>query len=162
MVIRGFGTFGLVLLLVNTLAACSQFKNDSEVDEVSEEETASDTTQDQERETIWGLFQDVDNPNVTIEVNRFIWQASLEVFDFLPVEFADPFSGVISFGYGTPPGGGTAYRATVYISDPALDARSLRLSLTSRSGPVGGETRRQIEDAILTRARQIRIRTSGL
>jgi len=46
MVIRGFGTFGLVLLLVNTLAACSQFKNDSEVDEVSEEETASDTTQD--------------------------------------------------------------------------------------------------------------------
>ena len=162
MVIKGFGTFGLALLLVNTLAACSQFKNDSEIDEVSEEETAPNPTQDEERETIWGLFEDVDNPNVTIEVNRFIWQASLEIFDFLPVEFADPFSGVISFGYGTPPGGGTAYRATVYISDPALDARSLRLSLTSRSGPVGDETKRQIEDAILTRARQIRIRTSGL
>ena len=162
MLMRSFGTFVLMLLLVNTLAACSQFKNGSEIDEVSEDETAPNPTQDEERETIWGLFQDVDNPNVTIEVNRFIWQASLEVFDFLPVEFADPFSGVIAFGYGTPPGGGTAYRATVYISDPALDARSLRLSLTSRSGPVGGETRRQIEDAILTRARQIRIRTSGL
>jgi len=162
MLVRNFGKFGLMLLLMNTLVACAQFKNLSEIDEVPEEESAPSTAQAEDRETIWELFQDVDNPNVTIEVNRFIWQATLEIFDFLPIEFADPFSGVISFGYGTPPGGGTAYRATVYISDPALDARSLRLSLTSRSGPVGGETRRQIEDAILTRARQIRIRTSGL
>jgi hypothetical protein len=36
---------------------------------------------------------------------------------------------VIVTGYGTPPGGGRAYRATIYVQDPALDARSLKVAL---------------------------------
>jgi hypothetical protein len=115
-----------------------------------------------DRDTIWDLFSDNDNPNVTVEVNRYLWQASLEILDFMPIEAADPFSGVISYGYGTPPGGSTAYRATVFVTDPALEARSLRVALQSRSGAVGRETARQIEDAILTRARQLRIRDGRL
>ncbi len=91
-----------------------------------------------------------------IKVNRFLWTASLEVLDFLPVQEADPFTGVISTGFGTPPGGGRAYRATVLISDPALDARSLNVAVQSRGGPVAAGTQRAIEDAILTRARQLR------
>ncbi|MBF9059610.1 DUF3576 domain-containing protein [Rhodobacterales bacterium HKCCSP123] len=115
-----------------------------------------------DRSTIWDLFENADDPNVTVEVNRYLWNASLEVLDFMPVEAADPFSGIIQFGYGTPPGGGRAYRATVYVQDPALEARSLRVSVESRGGSVGRETARQIEDAILTRARQLRIRDAGL
>lgn len=92
-----------------------------------------------------------------VKVNRFLWTASLDVLDFLPVQGADPFTGVISTGYGTPPGGGRAYRATVLISDPALDARSLNVALQSRSGPVSAGTQRAVEDAILARARQLRI-----
>ncbi|WP_101067253.1 DUF3576 domain-containing protein [Roseovarius salinarum] len=95
--------------------------------------------------------------NPGVKVNRFLWQASLDVLDFLPVEAADPFTGVISTGYGTPPGGGRAYRATVLIKDPALDARSLNVALQTRRGPVAESTRREIEDAILGRARQLRI-----
>jgi len=91
-----------------------------------------------------------------VRVNRFLWTASLEVLDFLPVQNADPFTGVISTGYGTPPGGGRAYRATVLISDPALDARALNVALQSRNGPVAAGTQRAIEDAILSRARQLR------
>ncbi|NDH88966.1 MAG: DUF3576 domain-containing protein, partial [Actinobacteria bacterium] len=53
-------------------------------------------------------------------------------------------------------GGGRAYRATIYITDPALDARSLNLALLTRSGPVDPATVRAVEDAILTRARQLR------
>ncbi|MFD0982056.1 DUF3576 domain-containing protein [Tropicimonas aquimaris] len=115
-----------------------------------------------ERETIWDLFVGVDNPNVTLEVNRYLWQASLNVLNFLPIERVDPFSGVIVFGYGTPPGGSRAYRATVYVTDPALDARSLKVSLVSRSGPVDADTVRAVEDAILSHARQIRIAHSAL
>ncbi|MDG4646811.1 DUF3576 domain-containing protein [Roseibacterium sp. SDUM158017] len=115
-----------------------------------------------DRDTIWDLFNNRDDPNVTVEVNRYLWQASLEILDFMPIEAADPFSGVISYGYGTPPGGGQAYRATVFVTDPALEARSLRVALQSRNGAVSRETARQIEDAILTRARQIRIRDGGL
>ena len=117
---------------------------------------------DPDRETIWDLFGNADDPNVTVEVNRYLWNASLEILDFMPVEAADPFSGIIQFGYATPPGGARAYRATVYVQDPALEARSLRVAVESRGGSVGRETARQIEDAILTRARQIRIRDGDL
>jgi hypothetical protein len=61
-------------------------------------------------------------------------------------------------GYGTPPGGGRSYRATVLIDDPALDARSLNIALQTRGGgPVSRATARAVEDAILSRARELRI-----
>ncbi len=111
--------------------------------------------------TIWDIF----GPNTvdqTVKVNRFIWNASLDVLSFLPVKSVDPFTGVIVTGYGTPPGGGRAYRATIYIKDPALDARSLNVALQTRNGPVSAATARAIEDAILSRARQLRIADNKL
>lgn len=117
----------------------------------------------EKRGTIWDLFKNSDDPNTTVEVNKYIWQASLEVLNFLPVESVDPFTGVIVTGYGRPPGGGRAYRATIYVQDPALDARSLKVALQSQGGgSVAPETVRAIEDAILTRARQLRVRDSTL
>lgn len=109
------------------------------------------------RSTIWDIFRPNRNEN-TVAVNRYIWNGALDVLSFLPVQTVDPFTGVITTGYGTPPGGGAAYRATVYISDPALDARSLNVALQSRSGPVAASTQRAVEDAILARARQLRER----
>lgn len=102
--------------------------------------------------SIFDVFKDRDS----VKVNRFLWTASLEVLNFLPIQSADPFTGIISTGYGRPPGGGRTYRATVLISDPALDARSLNVALQSQSGPVSAGTQRAVEDAILTRARQLR------
>lgn len=107
--------------------------------------------------TIWDIFKD-DNSDVTVRVNKYIWNASLEVLDFLPVQSVDPFSGVIVTGYGTPPGGGRSYRATVYIRDPSLDARSLHVAMQTRGGrAVAAGTVKAVEDAILTRARELRI-----
>ena len=97
-----------------------------------------------------------------VAVNRYLWAASLDVLSFLPVQSVDPFTGVIVMGYGTPPGGNRAYRATIYITDPALDARSLNVALLTRSGPAAAETTRAIEDAILSRARQLRIADGAL
>ncbi|MGB3179248.1 MAG: DUF3576 domain-containing protein [Albidovulum sp.] len=114
------------------------------------------------RGTIWDLFSNNQDPNNTVEVNKYLWQASLEILNFLPIQSVDPFSGVIVTGYGTPPGGGRAYRATIYVQDPALDARSLKLALATRGGSVDAATVRAVEDAILTRARQLRIRDSKL
>lgn len=109
------------------------------------------------------LFQGNSDPNVTVNVNKYIWNASLDVLNFLPIQSVDPFTGVIVTGYGTPPGGGRAYRATIYVQDPALDARSLRVSLqTSGGAPVSRETARAVEDAILTRARQLRVQDRRL
>lgn len=107
------------------------------------------------RSTIWDIFRPQRNENV-VAVNRYIWNGALDVLSFLPVDTVDPFTGVITTGYGVPPGGGPAYRATIYISDPALDARSLKVALQTRSGPVSAATQRAVEDAILARARQLR------
>jgi len=114
------------------------------------------------RGTLFDLFRSSSDTNTTVEVNKYLWRASLEVLDFLPIQSVDPFSGVIVTGYGTPPGGGRAYRATIYVQDPALDARSLKVALMTKSGPVDPATQRAVEDAILTRARQLRIRDGKL
>jgi Domain of unknown function (DUF3576) len=113
--------------------------------------------------SVFDLFSGGADANTTVEVNKYIWQASLEVLNFLPIESVDPFTGVIVTGYGRPPGGGRAYRATVYVQDPALDARSLKIAMQSQGGgTVSQETVRAVEDAILTRARQLRVRDSNL
>jgi hypothetical protein len=80
-----------------------------------------------------------------------------------PARISADISGVIVTGFGTPPGGGRAYRATIYVQDPALDARSLKVALqSSGGGAVDPGTVRAIEDAILTRARQLRIQDANL
>ncbi|MCP5075513.1 MAG: DUF3576 domain-containing protein [Rhodobacteraceae bacterium] len=113
------------------------------------------------RKTIWDLFISPDQ-NTNVRVNKYLWNASLETLNFLPVESADPFTGVLVMGWGRAPGSSRQYKAVVLVQDPALDARSLKLSIQTRSGPASAETTRRIEDAILTRARQLRIRSNNL
>lgn len=108
--------------------------------------------------TIWDLFGNNNDSNKVVAVNKYLWNASLDVLNFLPIQSIDPFTGVIVTGYGTPPGGGNSYRATIHITDPALDARSLKLSMQhAGGGAVAPGTVQAVEDAILTRARQLRV-----
>jgi hypothetical protein len=95
-------------------------------------------------------------------VNKYLWQASIEVLNFLPINSADPFSGIIIFGKGKAPGSAQSYDATVYISDPALDARSLSVTVRSANGTVSSAAKREIESAILSRARQLRLKELDL
>ncbi|MDC1292544.1 DUF3576 domain-containing protein [Amylibacter sp.] len=95
-------------------------------------------------------------------VNKYLWQASLEVLSFLPINSADPFSGIIVFSKGKAPGSSQSYDATVYVSDPALDARSLSVTVRSSNGTVSSEAKREIESAILSRARQLRLKELDL
>lgn len=129
--------------------------------------TADGFTSQQERNqqtgtTIWEAFRGSANAETTVSVNKYLWAASLEVLEFLPVESVDPFTGVIVTGFGTPPGSGRAYRATILIDDPALDARSLNVALQTRSGPASAPAVRAVENAILSRARQLRIADDAL
>ena len=140
-------------LLCLGLAACGGGDTPSSARPHSNPDTAAAV---QAKSSIWDVF----GPNTTeqtVKVNRYLWAASLDVLDFLPVQSVDPFTGVIVTGYGTPPGGGQAYRATVHIKDPALEARSLNVALQTRNGPASAATARAIEDAILARARQLRV-----
>ena len=118
---------------------------------------------EQDSTTIWDVFGQSENPNNTVGVNKYLWNASLEVLNFLPVQSVDPFTGMIVTGYGTPPGGGRSYRATIKVADPSLDARALKVSLQGAGGSaVAPDTVRAVEDAILTRARQLRVQDKNL
>ena len=95
-------------------------------------------------------------------VNKYLWQASLEVLSFLPIKSADPFSGIIVFGKGKAPGSSQIYDATVYVNDPALDARSINVTIRSENGTISSAAKREIESAILSRARQLRLKELDL
>lgn len=114
-----------------------------------------------ERRTIWDAIFNGGDPALQIGVNKYLWRASLETLSFLPLESADPVSGVFTTSWGIAPGARNSVRATVYIQDAALDARSLRVAAFRRAGsssvPLSDEAIRQLEDSILTRARQLKI-----
>ena len=146
------------LLLVSLLSACSGsdgFLN------LTPKATSSAATELDRKSTIWDALNS-NGASTPVKVNRYIWQASLEILDFMPIERIDPFSGIIVMGFGTPPGGSIKYRATVHVSEPALDARTLRVALSTRTGPANVETMRALEDAILSRARQLRLNDGRL
>ncbi len=155
--------FSISVIALSAMTACGGFRQNSQsADDYGQGEGGNTTfaaTPVQERETtIWEIFAP-SNEEVELKVNKYIWTASLETLDFLPIESVDPFSGVITTGYGTPPGGGQSYRATIFVRDPALDARSLHIAMQRRNGrAVPDSTVRAVEDAILARARQLRIR----
>ena len=144
--------FWLALATFPILVACSSGGSNSDDTAIKPRALASEGDS---RSTIWDVTNR-DLKTTPVKVNRYIWQASLEVLDFMPIETIDPFSGVIVMGYGTPPGGKTKYEATVLVTEPALDARTLRVSLRTPSGPADPETMRALENAILSRARQLR------
>lgn len=118
-------------------------------------------TAPQPSSSIFDLFRGNTQPQRQMAVNRYLWTAALDTLSFLPMEGADPFSGVIVTGWGRVGTDPTPFRVTVYISEAALDARSLRVAAFRQQGgravPVSSVDNRRLEDAILTRARQLKI-----
>ena len=157
-----------LLLVCVILQACST-ADKSDTDKVDEEKVTSATTDQTKKKGIvliddngklGDLFKSDDDEIGS--VNKYLWQASIEVLNFLPINSADPFSGIIVFGKGKAPGSSQSYDATVYISDPALDARSLSVTVRSSNGTVSSEAKREIESAVLSRERQLRLRELDL
>ncbi len=102
-----------------------------------------------------------------IAVNSFLWRASLDTLSFLPITSADPFGGVILTDWYTPPEApDERFKVNLYILDRQLRADGIRASVfrQRRAGTdwrdiaVEDDTATKLEDSILTRARQLRVR----
>lgn len=158
MALSQFGKLAMTLLLCAGLAACGNRERAEPTGEADDPfaGTRASMGESADGSTLWDAFDRGDEEQI-VYVNRYLWNASLDILNFLPIQTVDPFTGIIVTGYGTPPGGGRAYRATIHVTDPALEARALRVSLQTRNGPVAAGTARAVEDAILARARQMRI-----
>ena len=160
--------FKSLLLLCAILQSCSTSEK-TDIDKADAEKVTSTSTDQVKKKGIVliddnGKLGDLfkSGGDEIGSVNKYLWQASIEVLSFLPISSADPFSGIIVFGKGKAPGSSQSYDATVYISDPALDARSLSVTVRSSNGTISSAAKREIEGAILSRARQLRLKELDL
>lgn len=155
------------LLACSVLAACSNSASQKQAAEVQTQATLANRNAqyDIPQDLIFDLFRLNSQPNLGVNVDKVLWQASLETLSFLPLEAVDPFSGLIITGWGQVAGDPAPVRVTVYISGPELDARALKVAAFRQAGgravPVTEDQNRQLENAILTRARQIRMAGSS-
>jgi hypothetical protein len=108
------------------------------------------------------------NNRLTLGVNSYLWHATLDTLAFMPLASADPFGGVvITDWYVAPNAPDERLKVTIYILDRALRADGLKVVVfrQTRSGAVWSDaqpspdTAHKLEDAILTRARELRLAT---
>lgn len=107
-----------------------------------------------------------DDGSTGIGVNSFLWRASLDTISFMPLASADPFGGVIiTDWYSAPETPDERFKANIFILSKQLvsDGITVKLFRQVKNGnswqdaAVTKEAAIQLEDAILTRARQLRV-----
>ena len=106
------------------------------------------------------------NAQTGIGVNAYLWRASLDTISFMPLASADPWGGVIiSDWYANPQKPDERFKTTVYILDSRLRADALNVSVYKQvlqngqwvDSDVSEQTQIDIENAILTRARELHL-----
>jgi hypothetical protein len=106
-----------------------------------------------------------------IGVNAYLWRATLDTLSFMPLANADPWGGVINYDWYTDPQTPTErFKATVFILDTRLRADALNVTVTKEvrgadgnwvGAPVAAQTETDLENAILTKARQLNLQNAG-
>ena len=106
-----------------------------------------------------------------IGVNAYLWRATLDTLAFMPLASADPYGGVvITDWYVNPEKPDERFKCTVYILDSRLRADGLNVAVFKQSkdaagnwvdAPSAGQTETDLENAILTKARQLRLSNIG-
>jgi hypothetical protein len=102
-----------------------------------------------------------------IGVNSYLWRATLDTLAFMPLLSADPYGGVVNTDWYVDPQRPTErFKTTVYILDTRLRADGLNVAVFKQvsdgkggwtPSPVSDQTSTDIENAILTRARELRL-----
>lgn len=124
---------------------------------------------------VLGLGSDESAPAVTstpsISVNGYLWRATLDTMSFMPLITADPWGGVINYDwYTNAETPNERFKATVFILDSRLRADALNVAITKEvrdaNGqwvvqPISPQTETDLENAILTRARQLNLSGAG-
>lgn len=106
-----------------------------------------------------------------IGVNAYLWRATLDTLSFMPLASADPFGGVVITDWYTPPASpDERFKATAYILERTLRADGVRVAVFRqvaedgagwRDAKVGETLGTDLENTILTRARQLRVRAAA-
>lgn len=115
---------------------------------------------------LFGNKEDNNRGENGVEVNSYLWRAALDTVSFMPLASADPFGGVIlTDWYADPSSPGERTKLNVFILGRQLKADGVKVKAFRqvqkggawRDAPIAADTERKLEDAILTRARQMRV-----
>ena len=107
-----------------------------------------------------------DEMGSVIGVNGFLWRATIDTISFMPMASADPFGGIILTDWYTDPSTpNERVKVNAFILSRELKADGIKVKTFRQvlkggawhDAPVADETARKLEDAILTRAREMRI-----
>jgi hypothetical protein len=106
-----------------------------------------------------------------IGVNGYLWRATLDTLSFMPLGSADPWGGVIiTDWYSNPEKPDERFKTTVYILDTRLRADALNVTVFKQvrdasggwvDSTVSAQTEQDLENTILTKARQLRLANVG-
>jgi hypothetical protein len=155
--------------VLGTLAACGDITTDPTYNDKAREDLYKNGSLLSDKGG-WSLFGKDDkkqSENTGIGVNGFLWRAALDTISFMPIASADPFGGVILTDWYVPsdtPGERT--KLNIFIRDRELTANGVKVSVFRQmkgakgdwqDAPVAASTATSLENAILTRARQIRM-----
>jgi hypothetical protein len=100
-----------------------------------------------------------------VAVNAYLWRASLDTINFIPLASADPFGGVIITDWYTPAAAnGERFKASAYILGRELRSDGVRVAIFRQvlqngqwvDAPVSPVTVGEIENKVLSRARELR------
>ncbi|MDE1151503.1 MAG: DUF3576 domain-containing protein [Micavibrio sp.] len=171
------------LFMMLALSACSSDVKKEASYPTREKGTDKILYSDQKRDTVWGegkslgdkLFgtnddQDGGGGAAGIGVNSFLWRASLDTISFMPIATADPFGGtILTEWYENPQTPGERFKANIYILDRQLRADGVRVAVFKqvqgkggwKDAPVPADMASNIENTILTRARDLRVAQLG-
>jgi len=118
----------------------------------------------------WPFGGDAETAGLTdtpqLGVNAYLWRATLDTLNFMPLLSSDPIGGVlITDWYSAPENPNERIKVTTYILDRRLRADALRVSVfrQTRNGAewvdaqTNPDTAVRLENAILTRAREIHV-----
>ena len=157
-------TTGVLVLSLTALAACSSGGS-------------ARTFQTQESGGGFSLFGGGKKSSSTnagqpaIGVNGYLWRATLDTLSFMPLASADPYGGVIiTDWFVNPDQPNERFKATVYILDSRLRADGLNVAVFKQvkdaqgnwtDAASAGQTETDLENAILTKARQLRLSNIG-
>jgi hypothetical protein len=106
-----------------------------------------------------------------VSVNSYLWHATLDTVSFMPISSEDPFGGVIITDWYSPSEStNERFKINVFILGRELRADGVRCTVFRQKrdasgqwadAPVEQQTGTDIENAILTRARQMRLSTAS-
>ncbi len=121
--------------------------------------------------SLFGGGDDKQKGGGIIGVNAFLWRATLDTLSFLPLTAADPFGGtVITDWYEDPKSPGERFKVNALILGKDLRADGIKVKLFKQGKAANGQwsdrevnprLERDLEDAILTRARQLKVQSNN-